>query len=87
MNKKKQCQTLSIPEACQVLGICRSTGYKLVRQKKLPGMIFLGDTIRVSKIVINNLLRDKIHEDIDNAQTTTDKRHLLKIMRRGSYEI
>ena len=83
----KQCQTLSISEASQVLGICRNTGYKLAKQNKFPGMILLGDNIRVSKIVINNLLRDKIYDDIDNAQTTTDKRHLLKIMRRGSYEV
>ena len=83
----KQCQTLSISEACQVLGCCRNTGYNLAKQGKFPGMIRLGNNIRVSKIAINNLLRDKIYEDIDNAQTTTEKRHLLKIMRRGSYEI
>ena len=49
-------ETLSVDEAGQVLGVCRSTAYKAVATGVLP-VIRLGRRLRVSRRVLDELLR------------------------------
>ena len=49
--------TLSIPEACAILGISRNLGYELARRGELPGLIRLGQKrVVCSKLAIEKLL-------------------------------
>lgn len=50
--------TLSIPEACIILGISRNLGYELARRGELPGLIRLGQKrVVCSKLAIEKLLQ------------------------------
>ena len=56
MNTQKM--TLSIPEACTLLGISRNLGYELAKRGELPGLIRLGEKrVVVSKLAIEKLLQ------------------------------
>lgn len=50
--------TLSIPEACTILGISRNLGYELARRGELPSLIRLGQKrVVCSKLAIEKLLQ------------------------------
>jgi excisionase family DNA binding protein len=44
--------TISVSEACRLLGVGRGTGYQLARDGRLPGAIRLGSRIVVSTAVL-----------------------------------
>jgi predicted DNA-binding transcriptional regulator AlpA len=49
--------TLSIPEACSILGISKNLGYEMAKRGEFPGLIRLGQKrVVVSKLAIEKLL-------------------------------
>jgi len=72
-----ECQTISVEDACNVLGISRNLGYKLARQGKFPGAISIGiKRIRVSKIILDRLLG--VEGNIQQADMPIDNTHAIK---------
>jgi excisionase family DNA binding protein len=65
------CQTLSLAEAAQVLGIGRSTAYKLARQGALPVPVLeIGPVLRVSAVHLERYLATAVPirpENVDQA--------------------
>lgn len=48
-NEDEVTRTVSVEDACRLLGIGRNLGYELARQGKLPGALRLGRRIVVSR--------------------------------------
>ena len=74
--------TYSIKETYQSLGICRTYAYKLIQQGKFPGVIRIGERIRISKVVIDKLLRQveaETFNELRNYLTHKRTMMLLKI--------
>lgn len=51
------CETLSLDEVSQVLGVCRMTAYRLARSGEIPALR-LGRRLRVPKVVLEQMLRN-----------------------------
>jgi DNA-directed RNA polymerase sigma subunit (sigma70/sigma32) len=80
-----QCLTVSIIEACTILGVSRQTGYKLAKQDRFPGLLKIGDTYKVSTLAISGLLNRKLDDYQKADDLITERRDTLKKMRKEPY--
>ena len=56
MTTQEETQTVTIAEACEMLGIARNTGYSLAEKGELPGARRLGKRWVVSRRVLREFL-------------------------------
>jgi len=54
-DKERECLTISVEAAAQLLGISRGLAYEMCRQGKIPTLRF-GKIIRISKYGLEHLL-------------------------------
>ena len=52
-----ECQTVNVTEAAAVLGVCRTTAYKLIRRGEIPALR-LGRRFLVPRAALERLLRE-----------------------------
>ena len=57
--------TVGIKEAARILGISRQHAYKLAREGKLPGALYLGHRIVVSRKILDDFLNGEWHMQND----------------------
>jgi predicted DNA-binding transcriptional regulator AlpA len=60
MTSNNESLVYSVEEAGKKLGISRSLAYSLARARKLPGVIFLGHRLVVSRRMIEAVLNGEI---------------------------
>lgn len=61
--------TLTVEEACQLLGVGRTVGYELARRGELPGVLRLGHRLVVSRPALERALgMERTRIDEPNAE-------------------